>query len=110
MTSETTDKALIQIFCEVMGRARAIHAFPLLLLFQFFVIAAEANTLEYGYMQILMDEWDIKPPSWTSSDPCDGWEGIKCTNSRITSIALADMGLKGQLPTDIELLSELQIL
>jgi hypothetical protein len=39
-----------------------------------------------GYMQILMDEWDIKPPSWTSSDPCDGWEGIKCTNSRITAM------------------------
>ncbi|PRQ32072.1 putative protein kinase RLK-Pelle-LRR-VIII-1 family [Rosa chinensis] len=54
-------------------------------------------------MQILMDEWNIKPPSWVSADPCDGWEGIKCTNSRITALVLADMGLKGQLPTDIEL-------
>ncbi|XP_062017587.1 leucine-rich repeat receptor protein kinase HPCA1-like isoform X2 [Rosa rugosa] len=93
-----------------MGRARAIGAFPVLVLVQFFVIAAEANTEEYGYMQILMDEWNIKPPSWVSADPCDGWEGIKCTNSRITALVLADMGLKGQLPTDIELLSELQIL
>ncbi|XP_050367286.1 leucine-rich repeat receptor protein kinase HPCA1-like isoform X2 [Argentina anserina] len=93
-----------------MGRARAIRLFPVLVLVLFFVIAAEANTQEYGYMLILMDEWNIKPPSWVSADPCDGWEGIKCTNSRITALALANMGLKGQLPTDIELLSELEIL
>ncbi|XP_024179724.1 uncharacterized protein LOC112185679 [Rosa chinensis] len=60
----------------VMGNTRAIGAFLVLVLVQFFVIAAEANTQEYGYMQILMDEWNIKPPSWVSADPCDGWEGI----------------------------------
>lgn len=38
-------------------------------------------------MKILMDEWDIRPPSWVGSDPCvGGWEGIECTNSRITSM------------------------
>ncbi|KAL6205403.1 hypothetical protein ACLB2K_022663 [Fragaria x ananassa] len=93
-----------------MGSARAIYAFPVLVLLQVLFIAAEANTQEYGYMQILMDEWNIKPPSWVSADPCDGWEGIKCTNSRITALVLANMGLKGQLSTDIELLSELRIL
>lgn len=34
-----------------------------------------------------MQAWDIRPPSWVGSDPCaDGWEGIDCTNSRVTSM------------------------
>ncbi|KAH1200541.1 putative leucine-rich repeat receptor-like protein kinase [Glycine max] len=34
----------------------------------------------------LMDTWKNTPPNWVGSDPCDDWEGIKCKNSRITSI------------------------
>ena len=26
------------------------------------------------------------PQSWKNLDPCNGWEGIKCTNSRIISM------------------------
>ncbi|BFG29752.1 hypothetical protein CerSpe_160260 [Prunus speciosa] len=96
---------------QVMGGTRAAHVFLMLVLISFFVIAAEGAIEEYAPMKILMDEWDIRPPSWVGSDPCvGGWAGIECTNSRITSIALADMALKGQLPSDIELLSELEIL
>ncbi|KAI5333981.1 PREDICTED: probable leucine-rich repeat [Prunus dulcis] len=96
---------------QVMGGTRAVHVFSMLVLISFFVIAAEGAIEDYAPMKILMDEWDIRPPSWVGSDPCvGGWEGIECTNSRITSIALADMGLTGRLPSDIELLSELEIL
>ncbi|CAB4277950.1 unnamed protein product [Prunus armeniaca] len=96
---------------QVMGGTRATHVFSMLVLISFFVIAAQGAIEEYAPMKILMDEWDIRPPGWVGSDPCvGGWEGIECTNSRITSIALADMALTGQLPSDIELLSELEIL
>ncbi|KAL6196104.1 hypothetical protein ACLB2K_031719 [Fragaria x ananassa] len=91
-----------------MGRANPV--FRLLLLFLLFAIAAEGTVEEYTTIMILQDEWKIKPPSWVGSDPCGNWEGITCTNSRITALTLADMGLKGGLPSDIEMLSELQIL
>ncbi|XP_048420196.1 leucine-rich repeat receptor protein kinase HPCA1-like [Pyrus x bretschneideri] len=96
-----------------MDRTRATdHVFPLLVLIPFFVIAVEANNQEYVPMKILMDEWNIRPTSWVGSGPCgDGsWEGITCTNSHVTSIALADMALTGSLPSDIEQLSELEVL
>lgn len=60
MTSEMTDKALIQIFCEVMGRARAIHAFLLLMLVQSFVIAAEANAQECKFCSTAMFFFKVK--------------------------------------------------
>ncbi|XP_054779501.1 leucine-rich repeat receptor protein kinase HPCA1-like isoform X2 [Prosopis cineraria] len=50
------------------------------------------------------------PQSWESSDPCNGWEGITCTQSRITSIKLAGMELNGQISADFGLLSELKTL
>ncbi|GKV49313.1 hypothetical protein SLEP1_g56069 [Rubroshorea leprosula] len=51
------------------------------------------------------------PPNWLRSDPCgDGWVGIGCTNSRVTTITLANMGLEGQVFSDIPSLTELQTL
>ncbi|PKI74947.1 probable leucine-rich repeat receptor-like protein kinase At5g49770 [Punica granatum] len=51
------------------------------------------------------------PPNWVGSDPCsDKWDGIICTNSRVTSITLSSMGLSGQLTGDIGTLSELRTL
>ncbi|KAK9938709.1 hypothetical protein M0R45_015431 [Rubus argutus] len=107
-----TNMVLMPIVCKlVMGRTRVACVFLLLVLIKFFVIAAQANNKDFIAMNILMHAWDIRPPSWVGSDPCvDGWEGIDCTNSRVTSITLADMGLKGQLPSDIQLLSELETL
>ncbi|THG11768.1 hypothetical protein TEA_026064 [Camellia sinensis var. sinensis] len=56
----------------------------------------------------LRDAWQNTPPSWVGQDPCDNnWEGIQCTNSRVTAITLASMNLTGQLPGDIGSLSEL---
>lgn len=40
-----------------------------------------------GALQALTLDWENLPPSWNSGDPCDsGWEGITCTNSRITGM------------------------
>ncbi|KAJ4837212.1 hypothetical protein Tsubulata_040035 [Turnera subulata] len=59
----------------------------------------------------LKHAWEYVPASWTGADPCgDNWEGISCNNSRVISVTLASMGLKGQLPGEITSLSELEIL
>ncbi|XP_065635762.1 leucine-rich repeat receptor protein kinase HPCA1 isoform X3 [Quercus suber] len=50
-------------------------------------------------------------PNWKgSADPCDNWEGIRCTNSRVTSLILTSMNLMGKLSSEISQLSELQTL
>ncbi|XP_024200443.2 leucine-rich repeat receptor protein kinase HPCA1 [Rosa chinensis] len=107
MANEMANKVLMLIACKVMGRTLATHVFMLLVLTKFVGIAAEANNMDYISLKILMQAWDI---SWVGSDPCDGWKGIDCTNARVTSIILAGMGLRGQLPSDIQLLSELETL
>ncbi|PON78712.1 Mitogen-activated protein kinase kinase kinase [Trema orientale] len=56
-------------------------------------------------------DWTKKPRDWEGSDPCDAnWVGISCTKSRVNTIRLSSMGLKGQLSGDIEQLSELETL
>jgi hypothetical protein len=35
----------------------------------------------------LMNDMKNTPPNWVGSDPCGSkWEGIKCDNSRVTSL------------------------
>lgn len=35
----------------------------------------------------LKNEWQNTPPNWEGSDPCgSGWDGIECSNSRVTSM------------------------
>ncbi|XP_020968999.1 probable leucine-rich repeat receptor-like protein kinase At5g49770 isoform X2 [Arachis ipaensis] len=57
-----------------------------------------------------MDTLKNIPPNWGGSDPCDAWDGIKCENSRVTSITLSSMGLEGELSGDIGSLTELETL
>ncbi|CAO2828632.1 unnamed protein product [Amaranthus hypochondriacus] len=77
----------------------------------FIIKGLAAQSQDVGALQALTLGWKNLPPSWNSGDPCDSrWEGITCNNSRITAITLANMGLKGQLTTDLSILSELQIL
>ncbi|KAJ9141266.1 hypothetical protein P3X46_031819 [Hevea brasiliensis] len=74
-------------------------------------IAALTNSDDLTKLKALMDIWENLPPSWEGTDPCgDQWDGIKCINSRVTSITLSSMGLKGQMSGDITNLPELQIL
>ncbi|KAF2317300.1 hypothetical protein GH714_019757 [Hevea brasiliensis] len=60
-------------------------------------------------VKALKGMWENTPPSWEGQDPCgDQWDGIKCINSRVNSIQLSSMGLKGQLSVYISDLQELQ--
>ncbi|XP_028121057.1 probable leucine-rich repeat receptor-like protein kinase At5g49770 isoform X2 [Camellia sinensis] len=82
----------------------------LLVSVQILLVAAQTNN-DYIALFALKDVWQNAPPNWVGSDPCgSSWDGIRCTNSRVTSITLASVGLVGQLSGEIELLSELQAL
>lgn len=38
-------------------------------------------------LKALKDVWDNVPPTWVGADPCGSrWDGIVCTNSRVTSM------------------------
>lgn len=38
-------------------------------------------------LESIKNQWENTPPSWTGSDPCgNNWEGIVCTDSRVTSM------------------------
>lgn len=72
---------------------------------------AATNPYDFGSITGVMSAWQNPPPNWVGTDPCgDDWDGIGCTNSRITSITLSSMGLRGSLSGDIGQLSELRIL
>ncbi|KAL9353674.1 hypothetical protein Peur_051644 [Populus x canadensis] len=72
---------------------------------------AVTNNDDFTALKALKDVWENVPPTWVGADPCGNkWDGILCTDSRVTSITLASMRLKGTLSGDISNLSELQIL
>ncbi|XP_028070516.1 probable leucine-rich repeat receptor-like protein kinase At5g49770 isoform X13 [Camellia sinensis] len=78
---------------------------------QILLVAAQMNNLDFAALNALKVIWKNTPLNWVASDPCgNSWDGIHCTNSRVTSITLASVGLTGQLSGDIQWLSELQTL
>ncbi|KAL9327236.1 hypothetical protein ACSQ67_007881 [Phaseolus vulgaris] len=76
------------------------------------VISSYTETQDVVALRSLKDEWQNTPPSWDrSDDPCgEPWEGVTCNKSRVTSLGLSTMGLKGKLSGDIGQLSELRSL
>ncbi|GLU06069.1 hypothetical protein SLE2022_231320 [Rubroshorea leprosula] len=85
--------------------------FLLIVFVQLYIVAAVTHPLDATVLNALKTECKNFPPNWLGSDPCgDGWVGIKCTNSRVTSITLLSMGLEGQVFSDIQYLTELQTL
>ncbi|XP_042007347.1 leucine-rich repeat receptor protein kinase HPCA1-like isoform X2 [Salvia splendens] len=88
-----------------------IHLSCLLSFLPLLGVVALTNTNDFVALKALMSNWDNHPPNWNGADPCgSGWDGITCTNDRVQSITLASLNLSGQLASDIEKLSELQIL
>ncbi|EEC79423.1 hypothetical protein OsI_20395 [Oryza sativa Indica Group] len=56
----------------------------------------------------LMQQWRNYPSSWNSGDPCGGgWDGVMCSNGRVTSLRLSSINLQGTLGTSIGLLTQL---
>ncbi|KAF2310140.1 hypothetical protein GH714_006712 [Hevea brasiliensis] len=89
------------VVSQLMGPKQQI--FLLFLFLQVFAIAAKTDTGDFAVLSALMkDSWKNKPSSWTGDDPCgDKWEGIQCSNSRITDMVLSGQGLAGKLTGDI---------
>ncbi|GKV03114.1 hypothetical protein SLEP1_g15477 [Rubroshorea leprosula] len=83
----------------------------LVVFIQAYIIAAVTDNHDVIALNSVKNIWRNLPPNWVGSDPCgDGWVGIQCMNSRVSSIMLGSMGLEGQLSDDISSLTELQIL
>ncbi|KAL5132695.1 putative leucine-rich repeat receptor-like protein kinase [Glycine soja] len=76
------------------------------------VISSFTDTRDVVALRSLKDAWQHTPPSWDKSDdPCGApWEGVTCNKSRVTSLGLSTMGLKGKLTGDIGQLTELRSL
>ncbi|KAJ4795968.1 Leucine-rich repeat protein kinase family protein [Rhynchospora pubera] len=70
------------------------------------------NSQDASALKSLMSQWQNVPSSWKqSTDPCDApWDGIQCTNGRVTHLLLPAMNIKGKLTDDVGLLTELQYL
>ncbi|GLU06075.1 hypothetical protein SLE2022_231380 [Rubroshorea leprosula] len=85
--------------------------FLLIVIVQLYIVAAVTNSDDATALAILKDAWKNLPPNWSGSDPCGHhWVGIECTDSRVTSIKLANIGLVGQVFNGIPSLTELQTL
>ncbi|XP_014509822.1 probable leucine-rich repeat receptor-like protein kinase At5g49770 [Vigna radiata var. radiata] len=76
------------------------------------VISSYTDSQDVVALRSLKDVWQNTPPSWDKSDdPCGApWEGVTCNKSRVTSLGLSTMGLKGKLSGDIGQLTELRSL
>ncbi|KAM0046717.1 putative protein kinase RLK-Pelle-LRR-VIII-1 family [Helianthus debilis subsp. tardiflorus] len=86
-----------------------IHQFLLILFICFWFSTAQND--DGTILRALKDSMENTPPNWEDNpDPCSGWDGIRCRDSRVISITLASMGLTGTLSGDIGQLTELQIL
>ncbi|XP_027332467.1 probable leucine-rich repeat receptor-like protein kinase At5g49770 [Abrus precatorius] len=77
-----------------------------------YLLVAETQTTneDFTALMSLTNSWQNKPFNWEGLDPCSGWDGIKCTKSRVTSIKLPGLDIKGELSSDIGSLSELETL
>ncbi|CAO2182536.1 unnamed protein product [Urochloa humidicola] len=72
---------------------------------------SQTNSQDVAALQALMNNWKNGPQSWTgSSDPCSSWDGISCSNGRVTEVRLPSMNLQGTLSDAIGQLSALTYL
>ncbi|URE31100.1 leucine-rich repeat receptor-like protein kinase [Musa troglodytarum] len=74
--------------------------------------SCDTDPQDAAALRSMLTEWKNAPPTWgQSSDPCGTpWEGVFCDASRVTSLRLSTMGIKGTLSSDISQLTELQSL
>ncbi|XP_058075189.1 leucine-rich repeat receptor protein kinase HPCA1-like [Magnolia sinica] len=75
-------------------------------------VSSNTDGRDVAALRALRNVWQHTPPSWDkSNDPCDSkWEGVICTDDRVTGLRLSTMGLVGGLGGDIGTLTELQSL
>ncbi|CAN6359685.1 unnamed protein product [Urochloa humidicola] len=70
------------------------------------------NPQDGSALNALKSQWTNAPSSWSSaSDPCDGgWDGVMCSNGRVTSLRLSSVNIQGTLSDSIGQLSQLMYL
>ncbi|PIN00784.1 Serine/threonine protein kinase [Handroanthus impetiginosus] len=62
-------------------------------------------------LNALKSSWKNLSPNWVGGDPCGSrWDGINCTDTRVTSLILAGMGVEGREFGDISSLTGLRFL
>ncbi|XP_049388900.1 leucine-rich repeat receptor protein kinase HPCA1-like [Solanum stenotomum] len=87
-----------------------ILVYFLVVLIHVLSIAAYTNPVDAAVLKSLMNYW-YGPSDWNGADPCgSSWEGVGCRDSRVISITLSSIRLKGQLSGDVYGLSELETL
>lgn len=77
------------------------------------LVSSGTDSRDFAALKSLIDQWENIPPSWKkSNDPCvKPWDGVTCSNSRVTALGLSTMGIRGQLSGgDIAELTELKSL
>ncbi|KAI5584732.1 hypothetical protein POPTR_006G114400v4 [Populus trichocarpa] len=76
------------------------------------LLLSDTDPRDAAALKSLKSQWQNTPPSWDQSDdPCGApWEGVTCSNSRITALGLSTMSLVGKLSGDIGGLAELRSL
>ncbi|KAL6865004.1 hypothetical protein ACP4OV_016155 [Aristida adscensionis] len=77
------------------------------------IASADTFPQDAAALKSLMSKWKNVPGSWgKSNDPCGAkWDGIVCdSNSRVTSLNLFGMNMRGTLSDDIGRLTELRVL
>ncbi|GFY94369.1 leucine-rich repeat protein kinase family protein [Actinidia rufa] len=85
-----------------------IHVLLIVMITQSLVIASGTDLADVAVLSALKISWQNLPPNWIGSDPCgSGWDGINCTNSRVTSISLNNNSFSGPIPHSIGNLSKL---
>eukprot|EP01018_Ginkgo_biloba_P025027 Gb_24466 [translate_table: standard] len=75
-----------------------------------FGVTGVTDSRDAAALRALKLDWQNSPPNWNGADPCGSWEGVLCSDSRVTSLSLSTMNLKGKLAGDIGFLTALKSL
>ncbi|XP_073142267.1 leucine-rich repeat receptor protein kinase HPCA1-like [Henckelia pumila] len=101
-----------------MGNTKSFWKMGSRILVGLLIIAAQilavfplTDSNDLAALNALKSIWNNLPPNWVGADPCGRkWDGINCTDSRVTSLMLAGTGLEGSDFSDISSLTALQFL
>ncbi|PKA54581.1 putative leucine-rich repeat receptor-like protein kinase [Apostasia shenzhenica] len=87
-----------------------LHVFLLSFLLHLAANSAFTNPQDAAALTAIANQWQNTPSNWIDNDPCAGWVGISCSNSRIVSIILVGCSFSGEIPAEIGSLEQLVFL